>query len=135
MLISGILNAAGSLLNSSGVLVPGAGLVVDLCRWVGERVTLVKEGREAAAKLNEQVVLASKNLKRRICILEDCENALAQLQAHADIADLTDAVGDFHKLLPSTMAILTRAGQISNVVSSKGQGTKKPSSASLVPRQ
>ena len=125
MLMSGILNAAGSLLKSSGVLVPGAGLVVDLCRWVGERVKLVKEGKEAAAKLDKQVGLASKNLKRRIGILKGCERVLAQLQADVDSGDLMNTVSDFHELLPDTLATLTRADQISNMAAAKGKGMKK----------
>lgn len=125
LLISGILNAAGSLLKSSGLLVPGANLVVDLCHWVGERVTLVKEGKEAAAKLDKEVQRASKNLNGRIGILEDCQRALAQFAAENNVDDFEDRVFDFHELLPDTMATLTRAGQVSNMAGAKGKGIKK----------
>lgn len=126
MLIAGIMNAAGSLLKSSGVLVPGAGLVVDLCRWVGERAKLVKEGQEAASTLNNDVRLALKNLKRRITILEDCECALTRLETdRVQFEDLEDAVNDFHDILPETCATLTRAGQISTMAATNGRGVKK----------
>lgn len=124
-LINSILNAAGSLLKSSGVLVPGAGLVVDLCRWVGERVKLVKEGKEAAGKLDKEVQRAYKNLNGRIGILKDCERALAQFAAEINVDDFEDRVVDFHELLPDTMATLTRAGQVSNMAGTKGKGIKK----------
>ena len=124
-LVAGIVGVAGSLLKSAGVLVPGAGLVVDLCRWVGERAKAVKEGQESAAKLDKEVVLASKNLRRRLGILEKCERAIATMVAKSETnADLDDAINDFHDLLPGTWATLTRAGQVSNMAC-KGRGVKK----------
>ena len=116
---------ACSLLKSAGVLVPGAGLVVDLCLWVGERVNAIKESQESAAKLGKEVVLASKNLQRRMGILKKCDRALVKSKADTSSerdVDFEDAIADFYELLPGTWTTLTRAGQVVTKMPSQERG-------------
>ena len=125
MLLKSIAAMAGSIFASAGVLLPGATIAVDLCKWVAERAMLVRGNRQAAEKLQAGIATAGKNLKRHFRTLKACEQVLKKLAANAvldedDVADFEEALEDLRVQLPAMWGTLTRAGQLSSIASRSG---------------
>lgn len=111
-----VLAAVGtSLVGSVGVLVPGAGVVVDLCKGFCERYLTMKQNVTEAESLQKQIHFGMKRFQDHVKrTLPNCEHIYSKMKdvQHQDLEDFEDILTDFGTQIREMLSILTRANQL-----------------------
>jgi hypothetical protein len=111
---------AGSLLSSAGVLVPGASVVVDICKCVLARFKLLKKNQEAAKDLGDYLRVCRISFNANLKALTPYETFLQKMITNSVLDDETvqdwkDSLDLVREYLPELWVVLVRAGRLTKI--------------------